>query len=260
MRKRHHAAALLLCLASLFLLNACKSASHTVRGHQGTYTDIVKPPSKHYGNEGSNTKIGEALVKEASQWLGTKYAYGGNTKKGVDCSGLVLQVYLKVCGVKLPRSSREQQAYCKQIKKSDLMVGDLVFFATGSNKRTVSHVGLYIGKGEMIHASASKGVIISSLEDSYYTRNYHSSGRVAAIEKYMKPGKSHKKEEENKKKQEETATEESLYDTTVATESAVETVEETGNSAEPPTISPSQVDLNDLIEEKIDSIYSSWMY
>ena len=123
------------------------------------------------------------LINEAKKWLGTKYVYGGHSKKGTDCSGFVMEVYLKVYDIKLPRTSKDQQAFCKRIKKSNLKIGDLVFFTTTKNKKRVSHVGIYIGDDEFIHASSSKGVVISKLSQSYYVRNYYSSGRVPGVNK-----------------------------------------------------------------------------
>ena len=150
-------------------LSSC-SSSKTVRENDEYNTTITESIAK--------TKNEKELIKEAKKWLGTKYKYGGHSKSGTDCSGFVMQIYKSVYDIKLPRSSREQQEFCKKIKKSQLKIGDLVFFATGKKKGKVSHVGLYIGNGEFIHASSSKGVVISKLEQNYYIRTYHSSGRV----------------------------------------------------------------------------------
>lgn len=118
------------------------------------------------------------LLAEANGWLGTPYKYGGNSKSGVDCSGMVCMVFDNALSIKLPRSSAQQGEWCAKIKKSDLQPGDLLFFTTRSGSKAISHVGMYIGDGNMIHASTSKGVIISSLNEDYYVRTYHSSGRV----------------------------------------------------------------------------------
>lgn len=134
-------------------------------------------------NNQAKTKSEKKLIKEAKRWLGTKYVYGGHSKKGTDCSGFVMQLFLKVYGVKLPRSSKDQQQFCKRILKSQLKIGDLVFFSTTKNKNKVSHVGIYIGDDEFIHASTSKGVVVSKLSQNYYIRNYHSSGRVKGIKR-----------------------------------------------------------------------------
>lgn len=119
----------------------------------------------------------ERLLKEAQSWLGTSYRYGGNDRSGVDCSGFVTQVFDKALGIALPRTSYQQQEYCTDIKQSELQPGDLVFF-TVRGGQNVGHVGIYVGQGNMIHSSSSRGVIISSLDNNYYRTNYFSSGRV----------------------------------------------------------------------------------
>lgn len=119
------------------------------------------------------------LVSEARRWIGTPYRYGGTTLAGVDCSGFVMMVYDSVYGLKLPRSSAQQREYALPISEGDLAPGDLVFFCT-SGGGGVNHVGLYIGSGKMIHASLSKGVTESALDEKYFRRSFHSAGRVVA--------------------------------------------------------------------------------
>ncbi|MCM1021076.1 MAG: C40 family peptidase [Muribaculum sp.] len=130
------------------------------------------------------------LVDEAMTWIGTPYRYGGEDKTGADCSGLTMQVYKNALGILIPRNSSQQQQYCKTVSFGQIQAGDLIFFTTGSNKAKVSHVGLYIGNGYFIHSSGSRGVIISQLTEKYYTRNYHSSGHVTAIDKFVNSQKS----------------------------------------------------------------------
>lgn len=120
------------------------------------------------------------LMAEADAWLGTPYRYGGTSRgKGADCSGFVTQVYANALSIKLPRNSAKQQQWCSPLGKNrkDFLPGDLVFFAPRGS-RGVNHVGIYIGDGKMIHSSSSKGVIVSSLDEDYYKRTYHSAGRV----------------------------------------------------------------------------------
>ena len=131
------------------------------------------------------------IMKEARKWMGTPYRYGGKSRSGTDCSGFVMSVFQEAAGIKLPRSSREQQVYCEGIDRRRLEPGDLVFFSTSRRSKAVSHVGIYIGDGDFIHASTSKGVIISSMDERYYTSHYHSCGRVEALGKggYVDRGK-----------------------------------------------------------------------
>lgn len=116
------------------------------------------------------------LLTEAFDWQGTPYKWGGESRRGADCSGFVMKVYDNALGIKLPRNSAVQAKFCKKIKQKQLVPGDLVFFNTGG--RGVSHVGLYIGDGKFIHASASKGVMVSSLEQKYWRERLVKCGRV----------------------------------------------------------------------------------
>lgn len=124
-------------------------------------------------------KLRKKIVDEAYTWLGTPYAYA-RAEKGIatDCSGMVLQVYEKIAGVKLPRNSAKQAEFCKSIKKKDVTIGDLVFFATGSNTDKISHVGIMIDNDNFIHASSTKGVCISKVSQPYFTRTFKGYGRV----------------------------------------------------------------------------------
>lgn len=119
------------------------------------------------------------LYETAARWLHTPYKYGGNTRKGVDCSGLVCNIYKSVYHKTLQRRSIDiYQKNCSKISKRDLREGDLVFFVTGKNKGKINHVGIYLKKNKFVHASSSTGVVVSSLNDPYYRKIYYSSGRV----------------------------------------------------------------------------------
>lgn len=131
--------------------------------------------------------VTRALLDEADSWRGTPYLWGGNTRDGVDCSGFVLQVFKSSAGIPLPRVSGQQYEYCRPIDKSNLEPGDLVFFATSNKHDGVSHVGIYIGNGFMIHSSSSKGVIVSDLNSNYYSTHYYGGGRVESF--YAMAGK-----------------------------------------------------------------------
>ena len=118
------------------------------------------------------------LFTVAEEWLGVPYRYGGKTKKGCDCSGFVSQAYKAVYGKSLERNSAAiRDKNCSKIKRSQLRTGDLVFFKTGSSRK-INHVGIYLKDDKFIHASSSKGVIVSSLNEKYYIRTYACSGRV----------------------------------------------------------------------------------
>lgn len=119
------------------------------------------------------------IVEEAMSWLGTPYKYAGSEKgSGTDCSGMVLRVYEDAGGVKLPRNSKKQSEFCKKLKKKEVQPGDLVFFATGKDEHTISHVGIMIDDNQFIHASTKKGVILSEMTTPYYERTFIMYGRV----------------------------------------------------------------------------------
>ena len=126
----------------------------------------------------SNSK-GEEVVAFAKKYLGLTYVYGGtNLNSGVDCSGFMYSVY-KNFGITLNRVSRDQINNGPRVDKSDLQAGDLVFFNTGGNSR-ISHVGMYIGNGQYIHATnnSKNCVQISSLNSSYSSKTYVGACRV----------------------------------------------------------------------------------
>lgn len=116
------------------------------------------------------------IVSEAKRYLGVPYLWGGNTPNGFDCSGFV-QYVLKQCGIAVPRTTELQVSVGSHVSKSKLLPGDLVFLQN-TYRSGVSHVGVYIGNNKMIHASSSKGVIISDLSTSYYTEHFHSGRQI----------------------------------------------------------------------------------
>ena len=113
------------------------------------------------------------LYYQVYDWIGTRYKYSGSSKKGIDCSGLMMVVHSKF-SISLPHSSHEQARYGKVISnKEKLKKGDLVFFYNSYNSpNLITHAGLYVGDNEFIHASNSKGVIISSMDDKYWAPKY----------------------------------------------------------------------------------------
>lgn len=118
------------------------------------------------------------LNETATKYLGVRYSYGGTSSKGFDCSGYVRHVFNELGIDSLSRTSSGMYQQGETVAKSDLQAGDLVFFNTSG--RGVSHVGIYIGSGQFIHASTSKGVVKTSINDKYYWGSkYVGAKRVA---------------------------------------------------------------------------------
>lgn len=175
---------------------ACHSSKPTaIKGNAGTTAPVGRQPSssvvssdKTSGASNDPDKA-RSVIKEARKWVGTPYKYGGKSRKGTDCSGLVMMVFDNTLGVKLPRSSRELHKFCREVPCDAIEPGDLVFFGGVKRSGSVNHVGLYIGDGKMIHASTSRGVMESSVNEAYWRDRFHSAGRVEAITKKGKGSK-----------------------------------------------------------------------
>lgn len=117
------------------------------------------------------------LVKTVYDWLGTPYKYGGNDKKGVDCSGLICNIFPLVYKLQVPRVTSQLYKEVKNISSQNLQEGDLVFFRI--NTREVGHAGIYLFNNYFVHSSTSKGVIISSLLEPYWSKYFVGGGRFS---------------------------------------------------------------------------------
>lgn len=120
------------------------------------------------------------LYDTLENWLGTPYRYSGNCRKGIDCSGFVNVLYDRVFGIYLgARNSAEIYDRVQRVDRGELKEGDLVFFRI--YKRRISHVGLYLGDNKFAHASTSRGVIISDLDEPYYHKYFAGAGRMENV-------------------------------------------------------------------------------
>jgi cell wall-associated NlpC family hydrolase len=153
-----------------------KSSKNPIFFVNGKSTGLT--PSAEALSGTSSSSLRSQIVNNAKKHLGTPYVWGGNQPGGFDCSGFTEYIY-KQSGISLPRTTTEQYQKGYYVDKSNLQPGDLVFLAN-TYRSGISHVGIYIGNGSMIHASSSKGITISDLSGSYYTKHYYGSRRVIA--------------------------------------------------------------------------------
>ncbi|RZJ47633.1 MAG: NlpC/P60 family protein [Chryseobacterium sp.] len=140
--------------------------------------NLRKLDSKFDGKVSGSAKD---ILKDAEKYLGSPYKFGGNSSSGFDCSGLTTKVF-DDNGLKLPRRSADQANSGKNIDVEEVKPGDLLFFATAGGSK-VSHVGIVHtiqndGEIKFIHASTSKGVIISSLNEKYWNKAYLHAQRI----------------------------------------------------------------------------------
>ncbi len=150
---------------------------------RGAATVASRGTTEKAGTASANSQSAAAaetakkLVDYAKKFLDCKYVWGGNSpEQGFDCSGFTKYVF-KEFGITLPRVAADQAKKGTKVDKSQLKVGDMVFFNTGSG--IIDHVGIYIGDGKFIHAESKRyGVNISKLSESFYARSYVTARRV----------------------------------------------------------------------------------
>lgn len=120
--------------------------------------------------------INADLYSFIEKWQGTPHKMGGMTTRGVDCSGLVIQIYREVYGENfVNRRARDLFTETKVVAKSNLREGDLVFFKIRS--RSIDHIGLYLANGDFLHVSSRKGVMVSNLNEPYFKKYFFKGGR-----------------------------------------------------------------------------------
>ncbi|GAA0739356.1 C40 family peptidase [Gaetbulibacter jejuensis] len=165
-------------LLALICLNSCKSSKKAKSSHKTTTK--TEKRATNTTNPTSNA-LAESIVDYAKQFDGVRYKYGGTTKKGMDCSGLVMTAF-KSENIMLPRTTSDLSVTGNWIDLKEVQKGDLMFFATRKNSRKVNHVGIVTfaseGNVEFIHASTSAGVIISSLAERYWYFAFVQARRV----------------------------------------------------------------------------------
>ena len=160
-------------------------SANGVEGYVSTsYLSSTKPStsgSSSSSSSNSSTSVSvDKVLDFAHQQLGKPYVWGAQGPNSFDCSGLIYYVYKNAANITLPRTSVEQSKFGTTVSKSNLKAGDLVFFDTnGPNNGAVSHVGIYAGGGQLIHASSSnKKIVKVNMETSYWNNTYVVAKRV----------------------------------------------------------------------------------
>ncbi|MGM9803821.1 MAG: C40 family peptidase [Muribaculaceae bacterium] len=187
-RRWAHGAATMVAALLMCVMTSCHSSRRAV-----VSDDVYEPQVAEHEQQAPERELHDAFLRygitreagdnerlyaEVESWLGVPYRYGGNTRSGVDCSGLVVAIYKTVYGTLLQRSSAKiLQENCHEIKKNDLREGDLVFFSTQKSRSRINHVGIYLKNGRFVHAG-SAGVTIDVMDMNYYVTHYVASGRV----------------------------------------------------------------------------------
>lgn len=117
----------------------------------------------------------DKLEVEYQKYKGTPYKYGGTTNRGFDCSGFVNTVYFNAFKINLPRTTTLMSKQGEKVSQSKLKLGDLVFFRPS---KKYMHMGIYVGNGQFMHSSTSKGVIKSQLDNVYWSKKYRFASRI----------------------------------------------------------------------------------
>lgn len=129
----------------------------------------------------SESLIANKIIRTALSFSGTRYKYGGTTRKGMDCSGLIF-VSFKEHDIALQRTSSMMATQGNKISLNQVQKGDLLFFSTGKNKRRINHVGLVVSVDnntvKFVHATTSRGVLVSSIKEGYWNYAFREARRI----------------------------------------------------------------------------------
>ncbi|WP_374166099.1 C40 family peptidase [Arcticibacter sp. MXS-1] len=165
-----------LVIAVLFVLTCVSTQAQTTKKTTEDPDNLAKDYFSQIMGVALSATSNVKLYQFVYDWIGTPYRLGGDTKRGIDCSGFAYEVYEKVFNTVIGNNSRNIFSMVNPVSKDELQEGDLVFFKIRS--RAISHVGVYLGNNKFAHASSSRGVMISNLNESYWQRYYYKGGRL----------------------------------------------------------------------------------
>ena len=161
----------LLIILLFFCLSSCKSKKRVVTKKSKSSKTVKATKTNHASSTINYSEAVKKVVDNAKQFDGVRYKYGGTTKKGMDCSGLVYKSF-KLENIAIPRTTAGLSKTGNWVDIKEVQQGDLLFFATKKKSRSINHVGIVtdsrVGNVEFIHASTSNGVMISNLAERYW--------------------------------------------------------------------------------------------
>jgi cell wall-associated NlpC family hydrolase len=128
---------------------------------------------------GQAGNIEQRILVQYQRWKGTRHRLGGSGSRGIDCSGFVKAVYRDAFNINLPRTTKAQVHQGKSVPRNELQPGDLVFFKPPGYPR---HVGIYLNQSKFVHASKSKGVIISKIDKYYWGKYFWTARRIISAQ------------------------------------------------------------------------------
>lgn len=165
----------ILIIAITFFVSGCSISSFNETKKEPKRIKLISGSMEKEIKEKDLDPLSEILLAQYEEWKGVKYRYGGNSKRGIDCSAFIQRTFKEKLNKKMPRTTYYQAKLGKKVSKKEAKVGDLVFFKTGKNSR---HVGIYLEDKKFIHVSQKKGVIISTLDNPYFKRHFWKIKRV----------------------------------------------------------------------------------
>lgn len=167
---------LLLLFAALVLTGCAGTAPALVETPAPRPSPALEAAPVDFTREAARAHPYEASLREAlTSWEGTPYQWGGTTRSGADCSGFLQALFKETFQVALPRTTGQQVHVGEPVERHELTTGDLVFFTPEGKSR---HVGVYLQDGAFAHASSSRGVMVSYLDEAYWQRAYWTARRV----------------------------------------------------------------------------------
>ena len=163
----------------IFIILACFNNCKSSKRVKNTPSKVITKKNKE--TNGSYNTEADDIIKHANKFIGVRYKWGGVTKAGMDCSGLVYESF-RAHNIYLPRISRDMAKKGKKVSLKLVEKGDLLFFKTQNKRNSINHVGLVTntkrGIITFIHATTRRGVITSTLKETYWQNAFVEARRI----------------------------------------------------------------------------------